>query len=151
MEKKDQMEEGKMNTSNEEMKMDSSVESEVEKMSGVSSESSSMPSSSHMASGADTHKALAVLGYILPILFFLPMLAEKKDAFAMYHANQQLTLLLSAIVVQVVGTVIPFLGWFLILPVGMLVLIVLAIMGVIHAAKGEMKPLPIIGGFTLLK
>lgn len=123
-----------------------------ENVSGGSPQSSIPPQSSEgVPSSVDSHKALAIVGYILPILFFVPMLSEKKDAFAMYHANQQLTLLLSAIVVQVVGTVIPILGWFLILPVGMLVLIVLAVMGVIHAAKGEMKPLPLIGGFTLLK
>jgi uncharacterized membrane protein len=46
---------------------------------------------------------------------------------------------------------IPILGWFIIGPVGMLVLIVLALMNLLSAARGEMKPLPIIGGFVLIK
>jgi hypothetical protein len=32
----------------------------------------------------------------------------------------------------------------------MIFLIVVAIMGIINASKGEMKPLPLIGGFKLI-
>lgn len=103
-------------------------------------------------SDAEQNKAMAIIGYILPILFFIPLITEAKNSpFAKYHANQQLVFLLSCIAVNIVGTVIPILGWFIILPLGTILLIVLAIMGVIHAAKGEMKPLPLIGGFSILK
>jgi uncharacterized membrane protein len=50
-----------------------------------------------------------------------------------------------------VGGIIPFLGWFIILPLGELFILILAIMGIINAAKGEMKPLPLIGGFNIIK
>lgn len=102
---------------------------------------------------AEKNKVMAIIGYIIPILFFIPLLSEetKKSPFAKFHANQQLNLLLAAIAVNVVGTIIPILGWFIILPLGSLLLIVLAIIGIINGAKGEMKKLPIIGGFELIK
>ena len=46
---------------------------------------------------------------------------------------------------------LPVVGWFLILPVGWIFVIVLAIMGVLNASRGEMKPLPVIGGAELIK
>lgn len=103
------------------------------------------------ASDVEQNKVMAIVGYIIPLLFFVPMLAEKKSPFGMFHANQQLVLLIAAVLVQIVGTVIPFIGWFIILPLGMVAVIVLAIIGIINAAKGEMKQLPIIGGYSILK
>ena len=46
----------------------------------------------------DNNKALAIVGYIIPILFFIPLLNEssKNSPFAKFHANQQLVLLISA-------------------------------------------------------
>jgi uncharacterized membrane protein len=103
-------------------------------------------------SDAEKNKAMAIIGYIIPILFFIPLVTEAKNSpFAKFHANQQLNLLLAAIAVNVVGTIIPFLGWFIILPLGSILIIVLAIMGIINSAKGEMKKLPIVGGFELIK
>lgn len=100
----------------------------------------------------EKNKAMAIVGYIVPIIFFIPLLSDAKNSpFAKFHANQQLNLLLAAIAVNVVGTIIPFLGWFIILPIGSILILVLAIMGVINGAKGEMKKLPIIGGFELIK
>lgn len=100
----------------------------------------------------EKNKVMAVVGYILPILFFVPLVSEAKNSpFAKFHANQQLNLLLAAIAVNVVGTIIPILGWFIILPLGGLAVLVIAIIGIIGAAKGEMKKLPVIGGFELIK
>jgi uncharacterized membrane protein len=101
---------------------------------------------------AEKNKAMAIVGYIIPIIFFIPLLSDAKNSpFAKFHANQQLNLLLAAIAVNIVGTIIPFLGWFIILPLGSILILVLAIMGLINGAKGEMKKLPIIGGFELIK
>lgn len=101
---------------------------------------------------AEKNKVMAIVGYILPILFFIPLVSDAKNSpFAKFHANQQLNLLLAAIAVNIVGTIIPILGWFIILPLGSLALIVFAIMGIINAAKGEMKKLPLIGGFQIIK
>ena len=106
------------------------------------------------AGGTDVekNKVMAIIGYIIPILFFIPLVTEAKNSpFAKFHANQQLNLLLAAIAVNVVGGIIPFLGWFIILPIGSIVIIVLAIIGIINAAKGAMKKLPMIGGFEIIK
>lgn len=103
-------------------------------------------------SDASNNKTMAIVGYIIPILFFIPLVTDAKNSpFAKFHANQQLNILLAAIAVNVVGSIIPFIGWFIILPLGSIALIVLAIMGIINASKGEMKALPMIGGFTLIK
>jgi len=99
----------------------------------------------------EKNKAMAIVGYILPILFFVPLIADAKNSpFAKFHANQQLNLLLAAVVVNIVGGVIPFIGWFIILPLGAIFLIAMAIMGIVNASKGEMKELPLIGGFKLI-
>lgn len=103
------------------------------------------------SSDIEKNKALAIVGYIIPILFFIPLVTDAKNSpYAKFHANQQLNLLLSWIIVEVVGGFIPVLGWFIILPFGTIFLFVVMIMGIINASKGEMKPLPLIGGFKLL-
>ncbi|MDD3608012.1 MAG: hypothetical protein PHQ20_04455 [Candidatus Moranbacteria bacterium] len=102
---------------------------------------------------ADTKKIWGVVGYIFPILFFVPLIMDdlKTNAYSKFHANQQLVLLLVAIVINIIGGVIPILGWFIILPIGWIILVILAIMGVINASKETTKPLPIIGGIHLIK
>jgi len=99
----------------------------------------------------EDNKPLAIIGYIIPILFFVPLLTDAKNSkFAKFHANQQLNLLLTGIAVKIIGTIIPFLGWFIILPFGSIFVIILVILGIINAAKGIEKPLPLVGGFNLI-
>lgn len=99
----------------------------------------------------EKNKAMAIVGYIVPLLFFVPLLSEAKNSpFAKFHANQQLNLLLAAVAVNVAGSIIPFIGWFIILPFGYIALVVFLVLGVVHAAKGEMKKLPLIGEIKLI-
>ncbi|OGI25550.1 MAG: hypothetical protein A3J76_05710 [Candidatus Moranbacteria bacterium RBG_13_45_13] len=103
------------------------------------------------SSDAEKNKAMAIVGYIIPILFFIPLVTDAKNSpFAKFHANQQLILLISWVIVNVLGGVIPVLGWFIIWPLGTIFLIIVAIMGIINASKGEMKELPVIGSFKLI-
>lgn len=97
---------------------------------------------------AEKNKVMGILAYII---FFIPLLAAKESKFAMYHANQGLVLFLSAIAVNIAGSIIPIIGWFIILPLGNLAVLVLAVIGIINSAKGEMKPLPLIGGISIIK
>lgn len=97
---------------------------------------------------AEKNKVMAIIAYII---FFVPLLAARDSKFAMYHANQGLNLFLLAVAVSIVGAVIPFLGWFIILPFGHLAVLIFAIMGIVNASKGEMKPLPLVGKFELIK
>jgi uncharacterized membrane protein len=103
---------------------------------------------------AESNKALAIVGYIFPILFFLPLVIEssKNSPFAKFHANQQLVLLITMFIVQVVGAVTAvFLVGIVILFVGWIFAVVCMIMGIIAAINGQMKKLPLIGGFSILK
>lgn len=103
------------------------------------------------AGDVEKNKAMAIIGYIIPILFFIPLITEAKDSpFAKFHANQQLILLIAGVGVSVVGSVIPILGWFIILPLGSVAVIVFQIIGLINAIKGEMKELPMVGSFKII-
>ena len=99
------------------------------------------------SSDVEKNKVMAILAYFI---FFLPLLTAKNSKYAMHHANQSLVLVLISIGANVVGALIPFLGSVVGMVVGVGVL-VLWIMGIISAANGEMKPLPVIGQITLLK
>lgn len=92
-----------------------------------------------------------IIGAVAYILFFIPLIVDKDSEFGKFHANQGLVLLLLSIAISVVGSIIPFLGWFIIAPIGGLLVLVLAIVGIINALNGEQKELPIIGGIKLLK
>ena len=95
-----------------------------------------------------SNKVMAILAYF-GILFLIPLLAAKESAYARYHTNQGLILFLFVFVCGILG-VIPKIGW-LITTVGYLAGFVFFIIGVINAAGGKMKPLPLIGNFTLIK
>ena len=90
-------------------------------------------------------KVYGVLAYI-GILFLVPLLAGKSE-FSRYHANQGLVLFIADIILGIVGAI---LGGILSGVLGLCIFI-LMIMGIVHAANGEMKPLPIIGGITIIK
>lgn len=104
-------------------------------------------------------KVYGVLAYI-GILFLVPLLAGKSE-FSRYHANQGIILFIADIILGIVigisagvlsllGIVGVVLGGILIGVLGLCIFI-LMIMGIVHAANGEMKPLPIIGGITIIK
>ncbi|AET66128.1 putative membrane protein [Desulfosporosinus orientis DSM 765] len=96
----------------------------------------------------ENNKVMAVLAYIL---FFIPLLAARESRFAMFHANQGLILFLAALIVNVVGTIIPIIGWLIIIPIGNLAVLIGAILGIIKAAGGKMERLPLFGKYDLIK
>jgi uncharacterized membrane protein len=98
------------------------------------------------------HTPWAAVGYILPVLFFIPMLSDdgKKSEFAMFHANQQLILLIASIVLNVLVSVSPPFIKFLLWPLGVMFLLIASILGLVNALKGRNRELPLIGGFRLL-
>jgi uncharacterized membrane protein len=103
------------------------------------------------AADIQANKGMAVLAY-LGILVLVPLLAAPKSRFARYHANQGLVLCIAeiaiSIVVSILSAIVPFFG---ILGLANVALLVLAIMGIINAAKGLAVPLPLIGTITILK
>lgn len=100
------------------------------------------------SSGGDNIRTISALAYLI---FFIPMLTNRDSSFAMFHANQGLNLFITFIVVNTVGWIIPIIGWFLILPLGSLFILILFIIGVVNALNGKEKKLPLIGGFQLIK
>lgn len=101
---------------------------------------------------AQDNKIMGILAY-LGILVLVPILAAKESPFARFHANQGLLLLIAYIAFYIVFFILifasPMIGViFSILSIGFIVFIVI---GIINVTKGEMKELPIIGKYRILK
>jgi uncharacterized membrane protein len=99
------------------------------------------------AADIEKNKGLAIVAYII---FFIPLLAAKDSRFAMYHANQGLLLLLTALILNLISGLIPIIGWFIIMPLGNLFVFILFIIGIINAAGGKARPLPLIGKINII-
>ena len=105
------------------------------------------------ADDVSKNKGLAILSYI-GILFLVPLFAAKESKFARFHANQGLVLFITDIVLYIaVGIIegfLPVIGSLLSWAVYVFIL-VLAILGIVNAANGEEKELPVIGQYRLIK
>ena len=118
----------------------------------------------HGAVSSDNTKLFSILSYIW-ILFVVGLIADPNNQKVKYHANQGLILLIFDIVFYVIFSIpiaimkyifviIPIIGG---LTTSLLTLVqwgipfAFMIIGIINAAKGEEKPLPIIGNFTIIK
>ncbi|MBQ2899028.1 MAG: hypothetical protein IJE28_04735 [Oscillospiraceae bacterium] len=98
------------------------------------------------------NKGMAVLSYF-GLLILIPVFIARNDPFVRYHINQGLVLFLVDIICGILGSIIgaiPVVGGIITLALG-IVIFVLFIIGIINAVKGEMKPLPLIGGIEILK
>lgn len=120
------------------------------------------------ASDAQENKLMAVLSY-LGILVLIPLLAAKESRFAQYHANQGLVLLIVGVVgftglfilstvasfvlgnIPVLGALIGVLLGGLLYFVAWISLMVAMIIGIVNAANGKEKSLPVIGKYNVLK
>ncbi len=98
------------------------------------------------ATNKNNDVTMAVLSYFI---FFLPLIAAKDSKLAMFHGNQSLVLLIAGVASGVLG-VVPVVGWILSPIIGLGVFI-LWILGLVQAAQGQMKELPIVGTIKILK
>ena len=103
------------------------------------------------------NKAMAILAYF-GILVLIPIFAAKESKFARFHANQGLILFIGCIAIYLVQTILfailPWRIWWLVSTVvGLvgLVIFVLAILGIVNAAQGKAKELPLVGSCKILK
>ncbi len=96
----------------------------------------------------ETNKWICVLAYMV---FFIPLLIDGENEAYRFHSNEGLILLILMIAVTILGSVVPVVGWFIILPLGELFCFVLAIMGMLNAYNETMKELPIIGKYKIIK
>ncbi len=115
------------------------------------------PKSTSQAGNDNT--LMGVLCY-LGILVLVPILAAKENAFARFHANQGLILLIGEFAVSIISYLIPrvlpynglfYLIYAVIMYGGGLILFVLSIIGIMNVVKGETKELPYIGKYKILK
>lgn len=95
-------------------------------------------------------KIMAALAY-LGILFFLPLITHPESEFGKFHANQGLLLLIFSVGGNIIGGIVPIIGWFLILPAVGIASLVFFVMGLINALNKEQKRLPLIGKWDLIK
>ena len=95
----------------------------------------------------EKNKPLAIIAYILPFLFFLPILSDKDSDYCKFHSNQSLTWLIFLVVVAIVMKIlglIPVLGALcnLVLSLALLAMLIIYIIGVVNSKAYR---LPIIG------
>ncbi len=90
----------------------------------------------------DERTLMAILCY-LGILVLIPLLtSHKKDPFVKFHIKQGLVFLIAGVIVGAISW-FPVFGW----AAGIL-LFILFIIGIVNAATGKQKELPIIGQFA---
>ncbi len=104
--------------------------------------------------------AMAVLSY-LSWLVLIPLLAAKNSKFARYHVNQGLVLaiteLLGAVAFRIIQSILLLISWRLAIVANILgtvmglAFLVLTILGIVNAAGGKAKELPVIGKIKILK
>src|SRR5699024_10172267 len=93
----------------------------------------------------DNGKNIAIIAYltIIGLIVAFVMNTDKKNPFGAYHIRQVLGLAVSGLALGIIG-MIPFLGW-LIGIIGGILILVMWISGLINAANGKEKPMPIMG------
>lgn len=107
----------------------------------------------------EKNKFMAILAYF-GILVIIPILAAKESKFARFHSNQGLILCIAAILYSVAYQIlagivlsISYHLWWLVSIISLLgfAFLIWFVLGVINAAKGRAKELPLIGHYKLLK
>lgn len=106
------------------------------------------------------NKIFFILSYF-GILFFLPLVLCPNSKVGRFHSNQGLILLLTFIIgqvaISVLSSILLAISWSLFTITSLLstiwaiAMFVLMIIGIINANRGEQKPLPFIGEFTIIK
>ena len=116
-----------------------------------------MPDSTSQFDPADiqANKTMGILAYI-GFLVLVPIFSAKESRFAKFHANQGLALFIVELAIGVLNTIswyIPLIGGIIriVLSLVSLAVLIVAIMGILAASKGEAKKMPIIGNITILK
>ena len=113
----------------------------------TSGPTSEQPAPEPATSGDEMEQAkptvwLAYLG----ILFLIPLLTLKDNAFAKFHVKQGIILTILGVAVWVVAW-IPFIGWLLGL-VFWVYILVMIIMGIVDSLGGKYWRMPILGGLA---
>ncbi len=107
------------------------------------------PAGAPKPAGGEKNTGMAIIAYIL---FFIPLLTgAHKDPFVKYHVKQGLVLFCLAVIIGIIGMMIPWYWWYSfywvirLLQLGLLVLVIL---GIVNAAGGKQEPVPLVGKFA---
>jgi len=92
----------------------------------------------------DDNKLIACLSYI-GFLFLIPMFAKKDSKFCQEHAKQGLVFFLAGIALSIIWAV-PLLGW-LIGFVGWILMLAVGLAAIIKTLQGEFWEIPVIGQY----
>jgi len=97
------------------------------------------------------NKAMGILAY-LGILVLIPIFAAPQSKFARFHANQGLILDIAALVLSIlVGVMTSFVPALAVIFVLLdLPVVALLILGIVNAASGKAKELPLVGKIRIL-
>lgn len=108
----------------------------------------------------EENKSMAILCYI-SWLVLVPLFTKKESKYTRFHVNQGLVLaivcsaywVLEGILSAVLTLAVPALYWLwgFIFSLPNILLVFLVVKGIINAAKGQAKKLPLIGKFKILK
>jgi uncharacterized membrane protein len=96
---------------------------------------------------AKKNVGMAILAY-LSILVIVSYLVAKDDSFVKYHVRQGLVLFAIEIAAWLVGHFVFFYPLWALLQLVNLGVLILAIVGIVNAAQGAEKPLPLVGHFA---
>ena len=80
------------------------------------------------------------------ILFFLPLVLIPRSGFGRFHANQALLNLLWGVVFGILTRIIPGLRRLF-----GLIMLIYPIWGIVTAMRGEERPFPVIGKYTIIR
>ena len=109
----------------------------------------------------DQNKIMGILSYF-GILVLIPIFAAKESPVARFHANQGLVLLVTGILVGMATSLVGMLFglihidvltvlWNIVSWLIRVAMFALMILGIVNAASGKAKELPLVGNFRILK
>ena len=89
--------------------------------------------------------AMAVLSYLGPLVI-IPFLLAKDDPFVKFHIKQGIVL----VVIEILFSILTSIFWMLWMIYNLvnLGIVILIIIGILNAIKGEQKELPVVGQFA---
>ncbi len=116
--------------------------------------------SDYSADDIEKNTGIAILAYLGPLVL-VPLIVAPNSKFARYHTNQGLVLLIAGILYSILQIILTTVCWMISWTLGSFVssvfwiiwiaFTVLVILGIINAASGTVKSLPIVGKFQILK
>jgi len=94
---------------------------------------------------------MAIIAYFI---FFIPLITGdyKKSEFLRFHTNQATVLCIATFAAMTIsGMLILLLIGLVLMPLVGIACLVLFVIGIINVVNGQMKPLPVIGKFEIIK